>query len=248
MRGHRQLEAANRHLGAASPKKRSKPAETSLFTDDEEEIEIALAPSAGFGDWSTLAQEQLDHYGNDGNLTSVLKCRAGMAVALQDRNSFAGHWPNIFVVPVRLDPSKRTHVEVFDTNSKPINEPSSGVMYGLQTIAGFQDECSKDNEYYRLPQMRPPPRWRGSGNNDEGGGGGGGGGGDGYGKDDGDGDGGVGDGEGDGGGFGERSQRAEQSVRHCLHLPSVARGASSAALALPPHALPLLHAHSEILE
>jgi hypothetical protein len=31
-------------------------------------------------------------------------------------------------------------------------------------------------------------------------------------------------------------------------LPSVARGASSAALAPPPHALPLLHAHSEILE
>ena len=31
-------------------------------------------------------------------------------------------------------------------------------------------------------------------------------------------------------------------------LPSVARAASSAALAPPPHALPLLHAHSEILE
>lgn len=135
--------------GAASrtPTRKKRRAVDSEF---EEEEDVAVAPSSGFGSWEEVAATQ--------GLTSVqllFHSHAGQAFALEDRNTFAESWRRVFVVPRRFEGPE--FVEVFDSRSNPIDEPSHGVKNGLQLATEFADECY---DYYRLPELRQPPRDR----------------------------------------------------------------------------------------
>jgi hypothetical protein len=118
----------------------------------EEEEEEAVAPIGGFGDWDQVALEQ-----GQMDLDSLRGIGKGLAAALEDR-SIGDNWRKIFVVFSSVIWDGR--VEVYDRNSQPIDEPSRGILKGLQTQADFIPHFGVDAGDYRSPLLRRAPRSR----------------------------------------------------------------------------------------
>ena len=114
---------------------------------DEEEEPAAKPPAMGFGEWQALARKQ--RVVEVGQLTSM---QPGKAVALMDRNSFAGTWREVFVVPVSRH--YKGFSEVYDKDGEPLHEPYEGVEHGLQLQSELLGEFG-DSEFYKCPPAVP---------------------------------------------------------------------------------------------